>query len=640
MCGLTGGLVFNSDSSLLRTEIELMNNVIIHRGPNDDGVWCEHPIAFGHRRLSILDLSPAGHQPMLSKNERFSIVYNGEIYNFDAIRQQLEAMGTTNWRGHSDTEIILEAISVLGFEQAVSKFNGMFAIGLWDRELSELKLARDRFGEKPLYYYIDGRACYFASEVRCFEQLQSIDLDIDQHAVGALLQNGCIGGQLSIYQKIRKVEPATVITISSVGNLQISKYWDPAQEIKVCKQNPFSSERDAIEALHEVLLTSVKMRMESDVPLGAFLSGGIDSSTIVALMQSVSDKPVNTFSIGFHVDGYNEAQFAKNVALHLGTKHHEKYLTAEDAINVVPKLGAMFDEPFADSSQIPMYLVSKMAKERVTVCLSGDGGDELFCGYKRYSAATDMWKKLSPIPCRNIISKLLKKASPRVLEMLFFFLRAHAEKYGRKGAVGLKIKRFADWIMACSVDELYQLSMQHWHDVNIMQHSGFFSKYDSSISFDDKLDDIERMMLRDTTHYLPNDILTKVDRATMAVSLESRIPLLDPAVFSVAWRMPVSLKQKNNHTKWPLKQILHKYVPEEMFERPKLGFGVPIHIWLKNELRDWAEDLLDESKLQQQGFFNADLVRRSYTAHLKGAENNASKLWNVLMFQAWLESRK
>lgn len=637
MCGLAGGLVFDSDSALLGTEISLMNDAIVHRGPDDKGVWQEHPIALGHRRLAILDLSPAGNQPMLSKSNRYSVVYNGEIYNFTEIRDQLEELGVSGWGGHSDTEVILEAISLWGFEQAVLRFNGMFAIALWDRELQELKLARDRFGEKPLYYYIDNRSCYFASEIICFEKLKSIELTLDQYAVSDLLQNGFISAPLSIYQQVRKVEPATIVTVTAGGVLKQKKYWDAVTEVLIAKENPFTHENDAVEALDEALKKSIRLRMASDVPLGAFLSGGIDSSAVVSLMQSLSSKPVNTFTIGFHVDGYNEAEFAKDVANHLGTNHHEQYLTAADALAVVPKLGELFDEPFADSSQIPMYLVSKMAKKHVTVCLSGDGGDELFCGYKRYGATTAMWQKLSPLPCRGVIAKLLKLASPSLLETLFFFLRSHAEKYGRKGALGLKIKRFADWIRAKSVDELYQLSMQHWHDSKVLQQPAYFSSVDQNVCFKDKLDAVERMMLRDTTHYLPDDILTKVDRAAMAVSLEGRIPLLDPNVFSTAWRMPISLRRKNGDAKWPLKQVLYKYVPEELFARPKLGFGVPIHLWLKKDLRDWAESLLDEKKIQQQGLFNAKLIRRSYADHINGVENNASKLWTVLMFQAWYE---
>ncbi|MCF6439041.1 asparagine synthase (glutamine-hydrolyzing) [Pseudoalteromonas luteoviolacea] len=640
MCGLAGG-VSALGAETLHIEVEKMSQAIVHRGPDQSGVWYDGKVALAHRRLSIMDLSDAGKQPMASHNDRYIIAYNGEVYNFSELKRELDAQFDIQWCGHSDTEIILEAISHWGLEVSLQKFNGMFAFALWDTQESKLYLARDRFGEKPLYYYWDEKQFFFASEITCFEQLPHLNLSVNQCAISKQLQTGYIPAPYSIYTSISKVMPGCYIEFSPSGSMEKRQYWSSRSAILNAKSNAYKSTEEGLSHLEEVLSNAVKLRMHADVPLGAFLSGGVDSSLVTALMQKNSSEPINTFSIGFDVEGYNEADFAKMVAEHLGTRHHERYLTQQDALDVIPKLGEMFDEPFADASQIPMYLVSKVAKEKVTVCLSGDGGDEFFCGYKRYQAAEAMWNKIGKVPCRKTIAAMLKTLPPSMLEYAFFFLKPYAEKFGRKGHLGLKIKKFADWITAQSVDELYQLSMKHWADASVMRNSShFFTDVSQMWGEEEGLAPAERMMAYDTEQYLPGDILTKVDRAAMQVSLEGRIPLLDPNVFDAAWRFKLSDKHRSGDAKWPLKQVLHKYVPKEAFDRPKLGFGVPIHLWLKSELKEWAGDLLSREMLLKHGIFNPDTVISAFENHIVGKQNNASALWGVLMSQAWFDAKQ
>ena len=634
MCGIAGVYNPNKTHSQAKYIMNNMLNSIVNRGPDDFGIWQKDALTLGHRRLSIHDLSATGHQPMHSRDNRFSIVFNGEIYNFEELRAELNI---TKWQGHSDTEVMLAAISKWGLNKALEKFNGMFAFALWDASERTLTLARDRLGEKPIYYYYYNRVFAFASEIKALESNPDLELKIDRSALTHHLETAYIPAPLSVYTHIKKIPPGNILTFSLGKEVTLDSYWDLASQIERAKQSMFSCENEAIEALEVTIKKSVKLRMAADVPLGGFLSGGIDSSLVLALMQSQSNKPVNSFSIGFNVPGFNEAEYAKEVANYLGTNHHEQYLSSDDALDIIPKLGAIFDEPFSDVSQIPTYLVSAMAKKHVTVCLSGDGGDELFSGYKRYLAIPEVWKKIDRIPCKSVFAKILKNTPVSVLEKLFFFLKPYAERYGKAGALGPKVKRFGEWLNAQSIDDLYMISMKHWQNADSVVIGGKYSAiWSPEINILDS--QLEKMMYQDSIAYLPGDILTKVDRSSMAVSLESRIPLLDPAVTEVAWRIPVSMKQKGDCSKWALKQVLYKYLPQKMMDRPKMGFSVPIHNWLKEDLREWACDLLSESHLTRQGLYNPKLITEKLTKHLSGEENNAAHLWDVLMVQAWLDA--
>jgi len=634
MCGITGFYNPKKTEEQAKQTISKMLDAIVHRGPDDYGIWQQLGLTLGHRRLSIHDLTAAGHQPMHSVDNRFTIVFNGEIYNFEELRTEL---GVVQWRGHSDTEVMLAAISIWGINKALEKFNGMFAFALWDAKEQVLTLARDRFGEKPLYYYHYNGVFAFASEIKSLEAESELELKIDRRALTHQLETAYIPAPLSIYTHVKKLHPGGVLTFSVKQGINVSSYWSLVEQISTAKQNMFSCEQEAIEVLDYTLKRAVKLRVAADVPLGGFLSGGVDSSLILALMQNQSDKPVNSFSIGFDVPGYNEAEYAKEVANYLGTNHHEQYLTPKDALDIIPKLGAIFDEPFSDSSQIPTYLVSAMAKKHVTVCLSGDGGDELFSGYKRYTAIPELWGKIERIPCKSVFSKILRNTPVSVLEKMFFFLKPLAVRYGRAGALGPKVKRFGEWVQAQNIDDLYSLSMKHWKNANEViiggGHSDIWAPQSTRID-----SQLEKMMYQDSIAYLPSDILTKVDRTGMAVSLEGRIPLLDPAVAEIAWRMPIEMKQKGDCGKWALKQVLYKYLPKEMMERPKMGFGVPIHLWLKEDLKEWASDLLSENRLSKQGLYHPKFITEKLTKHLSGEENNAAYLWDVLMVQSWLDA--
>lgn len=636
MCGISGFYNRHLCQDEAQQKVGLMLDAITHRGPDDFGIWCYEGVSLGHRRLSIHDISAAGHQPMQSASGRYHIVFNGEIYNFEDLRKALPGQ---MWRGGSDTEVMLAAFEHWGIDRAIRKFNGMFGFAVWDMQTQTLTLARDRFGEKPLYYFSQGNYFGFASELSAIEALDELDLSVDRSAVCRQLQTSYIPAPLTIYKEVKKLPPGTLVTFQNGQLSSVTAYWSMSDEIERAQSNRFNNEEEAIEALESELLKAVKLRMASDVPLGAFLSGGVDSSLVVALMQAQSNSPVNTFSIGFNVEGYNEAVFAKEVAEYLGTNHTEKYLNPSDALNIVPELGRMFDEPFSDASQIPTYMVSAIAKEKVTVCLSGDGGDELFSGYKRYQATPDIWRKINKFPCRSTFAKLIQTAPTSLLDKVFAFLSPLATKYGRKGAMGAKLKTLSGWLKAQSIEELYELSMTHWKNVNQMVIGAELTSVWSP-GVPNFSEAIEQMMYQDSIAYLPGDILTKVDRTAMSVSLEGRIPLLDPQVFEAAWRLPMNMKQRGSCGKWALKQVLYKYLPQEMMERPKMGFGVPIHNWLREELRDWAQDLLAPERLREQKLLNPELVQQSLTKHIAGEENNAAQLWDVLMLQSWLDADK
>jgi len=644
MCGIAGILVKNrmNYSGDLSEQVTHMSTAMISRGPDDGGVWIDKAagVALSHRRLSIVDLSPAGHQPMESVSGRYTIVFNGEIYNHKEIRYNLRGK-VSCWRGHSDTETLLNAIEVWGLEPTLKKCEGMFALAVWDRAKSILMLARDRLGEKPLYYGWQGegsnKVFLFGSELKALRKHPSFKFDINHDAINLLLRHNCIPAPYSIYNKISKLMPGNILSISiNDTEPKISEYWS-LKEVAMKGLNSLHSGNDAevVNGLEDVLKQSVKQQMVADVPLGAFLSGGIDSSLIAALMQQQSKQPIKTFTIGFSDNSYNEAKHAKEVAKHLNTAHTELYVSHHDAINVIPKLPNIYDEPFSDSSQIPTFLVSQLAREHVTVSLSGDAGDELFCGYNRYLLTDQLWGKLSilPVSMRRGLASMMTTLSPETFNKFLGFL-----SYNR---IGEKIHKAAGVMGASSINELYLGLVSHWNNPeSIVLNSNEPITQLTNDTFNlSQLSQIQKMMLMDTLTYLPDDILTKVDRAAMGVSLETRIPFLNHNVVEYAWRMPMIFKVRNGESKWALRQILYKYIPKEMIERPKMGFGVPIDSWLRGPLREWAEELLDESRLRQEGFFNPEQIRQKWREHLSGTRNWQHQLWDVLMFQAWLEEQ-
>jgi asparagine synthase (glutamine-hydrolysing) len=641
MCGLTGFLGGLGDLDTDEALLHRMADKLMHRGPDDAGVWCDsvQRIGFGHRRLAIVDLSPAGHQPMVSACERYVIAFNGEIYNHLALRQLL---GNVAWRGHSDTETLLAGIAAWGLEATLIKSIGMFAIALWDRQTQALSLARDRMGEKPLYYGWQGsgtaRVFLFGSELNALKAHPAFAADIDRDALCLLMRYGYIPAPHSIYRGIAKLEPGALLTVSlSQPDPKIWKYWDAVQAAAAGVANPFvGSPCEAVDALEALTGEAVRQQMMADVPLGAFLSGGVDSSTVVALMQAQSARPIKTFTIGFDDAGYSEAIHAKKIAQHLGTEHTELYVSPAQAMDVIPRLPGMYCEPFADSSQIPTYLVSQLAKQHVTVSLSGDAGDELFCGYNRYQITAGLWKKLSgiPAPLRRITAKGITSITPQTWNRYAGFLPWTS--------VGDKMHKGAGVMASTSAAELYLGIVSSWIDPSAVVIRGTepatFLAANAPLLFG--LSDVQRMMALDTVTYLPDDILVKVDRAAMANSLESRVPFLDHRMVEFAWRLPMEYKLRDGQTKWALRQVLYRHVPRELIERPKMGFGFPIDKWLRGPMRGWAEDLLSEARLKREGYFYPGLIRQKWAEHLSENRNWSSQLWAVLMFQAWLEQEK
>ena len=634
MCGFSGFYTpagFNSDpSELLRT----MGNVISHRGPDDSGEWFngDDGIAFSHRRLAIVDLSPAGHQPMSSASGKYTIAFNGEIYNHIELRKLLkDEVQNIKWRGHSDTETLLFAFEKWGIEATLKKAKGMFAIALWDHETKELTIARDRLGEKPLYYGWQNETLLFGSELSSLKQHPDFMPDINTEALSLLIRQGYIPAPYSIYSGIDKLMPGTML-VYCAGSKKPEKitYWSVNDVIEKGSNTPFEgTKEDLVDALELELGDAVERQMMSDVPLGAFLSGGIDSSTIVALMQSRSSKPVKTFSIGFYEEGYNEAEHAKAVAEHLGTDHTEFYATEGDALAVIPKLAHLYSEPFADSSQIPTFLVSEMAKKHVTVTLSGDGGDELFSGYSRYKKTLDAWNKVSLIPSwvRPAIASTIKAVPTSFWDKL---------PIGHN--IGDQLHKGAEALGSESFDHFYlNYLMAHSRSPETIVINGSDPLFLKDRLMGSKLNNNEKMTLIDHLSYLPDDILCKVDRAAMGVSLETRVPLLDHTVVEFAAKVPMSLKNFEGQPKWPLKQVLFKYVPKELIERPKKGFGIPLAKWLRGGLKCWAEDLLNDEKIKSQGFFYPEMVSKLWSEHQDGTRNWSYLLWNILMFQAWYE---
>lgn len=647
MCGIAGFLdnsqtLTNDDRA---TIIGKMGETIIHRGPDDGDSWCDISAGVGltHRRLSILDLSAAGHQPMLSEGGRYVIVFNGEIYNHLALRQELE-ISVNNWKGHSDTETLLAAIAVWGLDVALQKCVGMFAFALWDREARVLTLARDRLGEKPLYYGVQNGIFLFGSELKALRAHPAFVGEIDRDVLALYMRYNYIPTPYSIYKGVQKLVPGSYLQINATFDTQLKTYWS-ASEIALAGQNNLfiGDETEAKLELERLLKQSINGQMMADVPLGAFLSGGVDSSTIVALMQAQSTRPVKTFTIGFHEQGYNEAEYAHAVAKHLGSEHTELYVSPEQAMAVIPMLPQIYDEPFADSSQIPTWLVSKLAREHVTVSLSGDGGDELFGGYNRYCHGQTIWKKLErlPLPMRSMMAGLMTGVSPDRWNQGFSAIGALLPAKLRYANPGDKLHKLAGVLRCQSPEILYQGLVSFWDEpesVVLASHEPTTILTDRS-RWPELTDYVEWMMALDVQTYMPDDILVKVDRAAMSLSLETRVPFLDHRLVEFAWRLPLSLKIQNRQGKHLLRQVLYDHVPKSMIERPKMGFGIPLDSWLRGPLREWAESLLNERRLIQEGFFNPIPIRNKWQEHLSGQRNWQYHLWGVLMFQAWLDNQ-
>ena len=648
MCGFVGyiGGNWNHSKTEIRAQLDLMSKRINHRGPDSDGAWIDFDmkVALSHRRLAILDLSEAGNQPMLSRNKRYVIAYNGEIYNHLELRQQLKNKKRTIFNGHSDTETLLACIEQLGLEKTLKLIKGMFAFALWDREKKCVSLARDRMGEKPLYYGIQKGSLFFGSDLSAIVRHKDFCAEVDNDSISSLLKYNYIPTPYSIYKDINKLDAGSFLTIGFRDKGQIidedvsvKKYWCMRD---ILQKNFLSREKipgnELINQLEQLLLKSVEKQMISDVPIGVSLSGGIDSTVVCTLMQSLSDQSISSFSIGFDDEDYNEANHAKEIAKYLGTNHHELYISHKEAIEVIPKLHEMYSEPFADASQIPTYLVSKLARSHVTVSLTGDGGDELFGGYNRYSHGEKFLPIIDKIPMslRRFFSKYLANINQQ-----------NANNLSRK-ITGLlpyrlpydKLRKIGELLPLRSDDEVYTSLVSICKNPsaivkNSVEHSQKFSFNHANNNI---IDIAHKMMYQDSITYLPDDILVKVDRAAMAVSLETRVPFLDPDLIEFAWSLPLDQKIRNTKGKWILRELLKRHIPKELIERPKMGFAIPVGDWIRGPLRDWAESLLDKNKLHEEGFFVASKVREKFDDHVSGKRDLQHELWGILMFQNWI----
>lgn len=652
MCGLTGFLDLSRDraSEELTSLVRRMATTLQHRGPDDSGEWADpHAgIALGFRRLAIVDLSSAGHQPMCSASGRFVIAFNGEVYNSGEMRRRLETEGSApEWRGHSDTEVMLAAVEAWGLDAAVRRFVGMFAFALWDRRERALSLVRDRLGIKPLYYGWTGKVFLFGSELKALRAHPEFHGDIDRDALALMLRHNYVPSPYSIYRGYRKLPPGSLLTLLADAPSAPSprSFWSARTVAEQGSARPFSgTAAEAAEQLEELLRESIALRCIADVPLGAFLSGGVDSSVVVALMQTLSNRPVRTFTIGFHESAYNEAKHARAVAEHLGTEHTELCVTPSEAMAVIPRLPRLYDEPFADSSQIPTLLVSELARRHVTVSLSGDGGDELFAGYNRYFWGRSIWKRIRrmPRPLRGAAAGAITALSPGVWDSVFARIGPMLPGGVSQRNPGDKLFKLAEVMAVDSPEALYWALVSHWKEPEsvVIGAEEPPTPLTDRAQWADVPDFTHDMMFKDTITYLPDDILTKVDRASMGVSLEARVPLLDHRVVEFAWRIPLGMKIQGHQGKWLLRQVLYKYVPRELIERPKMGFGIPIDVWLRGPLREWAEALLDPARLRQEGFFHPEPIQKKWIEHLTGRHNWQYYLWDVLMFQSWLEESK
>ncbi len=648
MCGITGFIdtTHSSHTHTLADLITRMSDRIQHRGPDDSGAWidAETGIALGFRRLAILDLSQTGHQPMLSPDGRFVIVFNGEIYNFASLREDLFALGHS-FRGTSDTEIMLAAIRQWGLAPAVQRFNGMFAFALWDRQEQSLSLVRDRLGIKPLYYGWAGKTFLFGSELKALRAHPDFYPQVDRSALTLFLRYGYIPAPHTIYQGINKLPPASILTIlpglppehpTNKDNLET--YWSVRETVEKGFAQPFpGNETEAIDALENQLTRSIGLRMIADVPLGAFLSGGIDSSTIVALMQKQSSRPVRTFTIGFNEAGFDEAGHAREVARHLHTDHTELYISPAEARAAIPRLPSLYDEPFADPSQIPTFLVSQLARQHVTVSLSGDGGDELFAGYNRYFWTSRLWNTVgwAPASLRKRIAKGVLAVSPQAWSTIL-------NKSGFPNP-GDKVYKLANILASPNPEAIFLDLVSQWKNPSeiVIEGKEPLTSITDPARWINTPTLSEKMMSLDMVTYLPDDILAKVDRASMGTSLEARAPFLDDhETVELAWKLPLKMKIRDGQGKWILRQVLYRHVPREMIDRPKMGFGVPIDTWLRGPLRSWTENLLNENRLQQEGYFHPAAILQKWREHQTGIRNWQYELWNILMFEAWLDETK
>jgi asparagine synthase (glutamine-hydrolysing) len=654
MCGIAGIL---SASRVDRAVLERMTSAVAHRGPDDSGLWVDEEarVGLGHRRLAILDLSPAGHQPMLSADGRFVLTFNGEIYNHADLRSELEARGAVpegGWRGHSDTEVFLQGIVTWGLSETLRRSAGMFAFALWDRRERTLSLVRDRFGEKPLYYGWAGRDLVFGSELKALRAHPAFEPSIDRRALRLLTARICIPAPFSIYQGVFKLPPASILTVDveaaarplseppregTASGIRLEYYWSYRDVVRRGLEQPIEDEREALDELERTLAMAIAGQSMADVPVGAFLSGGIDSSTICALYQKYSSVPIRTFSIGFEESGFNEAEDAKRVAAHLGTVHHERYVTVREAREVIPLLPQMYDEPFGDSSQIPTHLVSRFARQQVTVALTGDGGDELFAGYNRHFAAPRLWQQLQrvPQPLRAITGSPLSRLPSQLWSDLARLVPGrHQPHLGGKIQKGLRVAA-----SAANFDEVYLSFLDEWSHERSPVLGGDHVAGEFDLDVGNDAPDAIRMMYCDAVTYLPDDILAKVDRASMAVALETRVPFLDHRVAELAARIPIDLKIRGGKGKHIVRQLLYGLVPRQLIDRPKAGFAVPVGEWIKGPLRVWAEDLLDPNLIRSQGWFDADIIRSRWQQHLSGQRDSLPALWSILMFQSWLAAQ-